>query len=41
MTNIESRKAVPPKLCGIIATVLWVLLALFFSGIASCLSAGA
>ena len=35
MTNIESLKAVTPKPWGIIATVLWVLLALFFSGIAS------
>ena len=35
MTNIGNVEAVPPKPWGIIATVLWVLLALVFSGVAS------
>src|SRR6516225_10600217 len=35
MTNIENVEAVPPKPWGIFATVLWVLLALVFSGVAS------
>ena len=37
MTHIECLEAVPPKPWGIIATFLWAVLALFFSGIASIL----
>jgi hypothetical protein len=33
--NAGSLHAVPPKPWGIIATVLWAVLALFISGIAS------